>query len=496
MRTANRHLFKRIYQLFGIPYSIDQIPPIQDLFDVSDLFIRNDIRSMVVEMPISYSTPIPLPAITQHRNGDFAIIEQLDEAGLKLYLVQKKKRIDISYEAYQEQYIDKVLLLELIEEREIYNLNLKNFRHSFVELFFKSSASLIIIALLFILYLFHNSPALISIALLDLMCLILAFSSFLAQFKMQNNVYSRFCQKEESGQSICIENGVLSKWIPIRFSTLSVIYFFTGFLFILLTGDRYYLMYEWWLWLGIPVIIISLYKQLFEYKKACILCMWLIGFYLVKLILYFGLVGFYLNSYAIPEAIEFVIVIVNMAWILGLDRFLTLNKELKDAQFRNNSIWSKKESIEKHMEKRERIIPFSNDESGTSIVLISHLECKHCENALNELVRLQLLNPTNQLDVYISYPSSEQNDAMMKTVLTCFENGNLLKVLQVYNDWKRGKVTHYADGEFHEKVEERLLSNRQFFQSSRIDQFPLIVINNSVVPNYIEAYQVKMAFAK
>lgn len=492
-----KHLSEKLCHLLEIPFCLFGTESTKDLFDLSEILIRNDIRSMVVNMPLTNSTPIPLPAITKFKNEDFVIITSQQNSFIEIYAPEEKKYLRYTYPEFAAQFIPNILLIESLETKEVYESNHAKKKKSPLEILLNNSKLGIFSLFLLLILSFYKSIPMLAVGMLDLACFIISFAAFLERYNFHNNLFEKLCLiKNSTSESSCIQNGILSKYIPISFSTLGLLYFFLSLVLVLIYNGGLFIMYKWIILLGIPFILFSIYKQIFEYKKLCVLCLVLILLYIIKLIIYYFQIGLKINFETYPSLAELVLVALSIILIFMFEKYISMDKKMQKSNEEYNSIWSKRLLIERHLAESDLLKSLENNPSENTITLVAHLNCKYCLDTLDELVRLSLLNPEIDINLWVKYHQSDQNELMMKYLGEKLIQKDLLKVLDIFSDWKNGKFSNYKSRSFDNNVIELLNSNKKLFNNTSINQYPLIFKGSQLIPHYINAQNIKVAYAR
>lgn len=173
-----------------------------------------------------------------------------------------------------------------------------------------------------------------------------------------------------------------------------------------------------------------------------------------------------------------------------------MDKKMQKSNEEYNSIWSKRLLIERHLAESDLLKSLENNPSENTITLVAHLNCKYCLDTLDELVRLSLLNPEIDINLWVKYHQSDQNELMMKYLGEKLIQKDLLKVLDIFSDWKNGKFSNYKSRSFDNNVIELLNSNKKLFNNTSINQYPLIFKGSQLIPHYINAQNIKVAYAR
>lgn len=278
---------------------------------------------------------------------------------------------------------------------------------------------------------------------------LLLSGAYLLKEKGFNNLAFDYICRARKGTSACISgNNILN--LPLSFSEYGAIYFIFNLGALFLSGiagssGPFTWLYYGFVVLSIIMVCASLYIQLFQHKEICRLCMAIN----IVLILHGSLIlpNAALVSIDIPVNLGQAIVgVIALGVVSMFSANLSLKNDKNTLIAKNNQIWSNKIVIDRFLiDNNEILLPASSSLilgakiAKMELVLIMHLSCKYCEEALRQLVYLVMMNEEASLQLFIKCDETPYHRNMMRKFSAACDSNQTLTALDIFSAWNNGK---------------------------------------------------------
>jgi thiol-disulfide isomerase/thioredoxin len=136
-----------------------------------------------------------------------------------------------------------------------------------------------------------------------------------------------------------------------------------------------------------------------------------------------------------------------------------------------------------------------NNEGKILVVLIINITCEHCMDAFLQLGNLVLLNDEIRLQIFIDYEDTQINDKIMSQFLDACQLNSVKAAFKVYSEWKNGSCINDAVFQNETSFGTSCITNKIFFKKNNISSYPTILLNNKVVPSFINFAHIKVAYS-
>lgn len=493
-------------------FQLESHPDYPSLLAISDTLNFLNIQNAAIPLDASKIDLLPdrFIALLQDANSQFDSTSSLyyvEKSNIEFLIKHDKKIEKLSESSLADRWANVVLIAE-----ENSNSVLPSIRKFSLVL-----PWLIIITLVALTLNFKASFTVKLFLILPFVGVLLSTAALKDLLGIESSFVNDFCKITVT--SDC--NAVLSsnKWSIFKFlnfSDLSVIFFssqLVGFISYLTIGNisGFFLIYQFLLYLSIPIVLLSIYYQKFVAKIWCPICLSIISVTVLEV----GYIKFLLN----PQSeflwqslyLQLVIVIFIASIWLSIKPVLLELKNLKELQLKSNRFVRNYGLFRKNLLSGEKIeIPFNqiilgNVNSKTEITLITSPFCGYCKNAhfiFEEL--LQKFEGKFQLRIII-YPQlgvfTEKSAELYYNLTSIFYDNGENAFRKALTNWFENKdidrwLTAFKSTQMDEtKIKLTKEIQKKWLDTNGLNYTPTIFINGYKYPGLYERESLIYFFA-
>lgn len=435
---------------------------------------RVNIDSLVVEMKIENQSELIFPFIIKRNNVDeYVLVDSLSTKGLH------SSNDVVSFIEFEQSYSDQFMILEQkpYVEKNLTTLEtiIKEYDKVINPLFF------ILATLLLIMWIVSYT------SILPMLSFGLLLSWYYSSFESSNIKTSPFCI--ERGFFSCKKSKVYDIG-GASFSELGIVYFLGS---ILALGFGQYT-------LGYIIIALSasmfclyaFYIQVFSEKKLCVVCLAISC--VIFLNLGFG-AKFFIDNFQIFLTNEFFTFSSYILVFYVVVKYILKSNIYDYTKIRDfNSImseWSFVKSVSKvnNVKLNNSEIVIGNHNAKHLVKLVIHLGCKHCPEALREMINLVLIDDSYCLQLYIK-SDNESKDVMYynEILLRCKEK-KYAEVYSLFLKWKAGKSNKNQCFNNFNNLDQHL----RLLDDTAITHYPSLYYGNIQISNFPRFENIKVS---
>ncbi|PKB17078.1 vitamin K epoxide reductase family protein [Flavobacterium sp. 5] len=322
---------------------------------------------------------------------------------------------------------------------------------------------------------------------------------------LHNDSISKICNVTEktSCKEVLSSNGA-KVFKNISLSDISILYFSSLTLFFVLSSfvlnSTIYTIIGFF---SLPVILYSIYYQLFVIKKWCILCLGIDAILLLQLVVTSFNFSLKFNSTTIISFFSGLFIII-LLYYLGYqfkNRAVKINKnkniELEYHKLKNNYhvfntlLKNNKKIDEDHLNSLKTII-IGKIESPVTLFLVLSASCGHCHTAYEKAIKLMKKSPDQikiQLIFNINIENSENpSNLIYKQAFNYYWSGEVHKTISSLNDWHVERMDlekwKYKWESDHLEYSTKMIPNQyNWCLQNDIYYTPAIILNGHIMPN-------------
>lgn len=495
------HNVKKLFNYLGLSFEENLFIPITNIQNVSTLLKLHSVRNLIVNIPDISNNELIFPAIVFSKSGLLYIIENRLNNQFLLFNIASQKRRYYDIQDYLDKFSTTILLLE--------HEDIKNYISSKKDQSYKlTTGNLVsyVVTTLLIITLFlaiRDINLIIDITLfcLNLFGLLVACSYFLAGYGSINIFINRICNPNAK-ENLCFkgnrQKGVVRLDILattfFSFNTISILY--TYILYSNFAPTVYYFIFSI---ISLAVAMASIILQKIILLIWCRICLIINTVILIHFVVLLLKNIDYINEWHI-NVVNILFSMIILLSIFLYDKILLLKNKTFSLIAKENAIWTQKHLLNKllidnHGLNLNGVPPKVVGKYKNSVIihLLLNISCHFCEQAFQQMLELYKMNSRISLYIYVKYPVNDYNEKMMeKFVLT--NDSTPKQVFIAFLDWKKNKVIHSKriDKNY---AKSRMEVNKHFFLMNNVSNFPTIIINGKLVPEFVDFKHLKAAFS-
>ena len=342
---------------------------------------------------------------------------------------------------------------------------------------------------------------------LSVLGIYLSYETFNQSLGINKGLSSKFCSS--SPQTSCESVVKSNKWKifeTLSLSDTSLVFFVSQLILIILfsLNGSFEKLIDWsayFLWLALPLVLISVYYQKFVEKKWCPLCLGISAVLLIQTVLVYVVQSFYFSALDLTVlfAVSSVFILMSVAWHFIKNIFIKSNdykNQLSKAmRFKRNYNLFKEQLLKTEplqFPKNDYAIYYGNKEANCQITILTSPFCGHCKKA-HEILHDLHQKYSHKLAFHICYSIGVEGDspaiAAIKNLQQLFLNEGLDKYEQALklfynkdnymNDFVE-QTKHFQDNK---GVNELLKAQNEFANQQHLNFTPMIFINGYKFPD-------------
>lgn len=339
--------------------------------------------------------------------------------------------------------------------------------------------------------------------LFSILGILFSIVSLKKMFNINNKFLDKFCNFSTATDCERVIHSNKWKFLEfINFSDLSIIFFCSQFLGLLIFKDdynAYFSIQNILLLSALPILFISVYFQKFIEKKWCSICLFIITTILLEIcsLSFYKTLIFFISLQSII-LFGFVFLLVTVAWFFLKD-ILIKQKEFEEFHFKGNQFMRNynifKNTLLTSPTKTNSILSkgllLGNIAAPLKIVLVTSPFCKYCAETHIIIERILEKHP-EQVCFIISFNFNiKQDDKISKKiyqqlVATYYNHGQeiFMKVLHnLFEDNDENKLDNIVLEEKNElKINETLEEQFKWNQENEFYYTPILVVNQYIFP--------------
>lgn len=330
--------------------------------------------------------------------------------------------------------------------------------------------------------------------------LIISLTISIKESFADNDWLSNICKSKKIFNCDKVLNSRFSRIFNlVTLTDIATVYFiFTTSLFII--GYKSIYFYEIWLTLfflnslGIPVIVYSLYSQIFKTKAFCPFCLLIIGAYLAELLLLnikhyeFNFTIGYFISYELLISISIIVFYSFFKKMLLAIWRNKSNKELKILKWFTDipgliDLTIKQQKKISNDISEEYKLGIINSKAQVKLIVVINPKCPHCESMALELN--DIINKYRQLiSLEIRFNSHDQISIILTEILRKNKGFEAWNAYIFYIQKGEVALKHkYFTKENISKLSEEINQiHNNWCEDLDINSTPMVILNNKIVP--------------
>lgn len=338
----------------------------------------------------------------------------------------------------------------------------------------------------------------------------LAFETFKQSLGVNSGLTSKFCNA--TPQTSCESVVKSNKWKifeKISLSDISLMFFLSQLFLIALFSltdsfQRLINFSAYFMWLALPVSLLSLYYQKFVEKKWCPICLGIIGVLTIETIMVCALSSFKISALSIYSSviIAVTIILVSLGWYFIKEVLTKSNNQQnelsKSLRFKRNYQLFKDQLLKTEklvFPKNNQSIYFGSETSKCQIAVFTSPFCGHCKK-VHELLNELYQTYQDKIGIHILYSIDITRETPSVNVIKRLQQLFLKEGLQKYEEEVRNfynkenytyeffKNTDYLAEE--QEITELLKIQNTFANENQINFTPMIFINGYKFPDIYE----------
>lgn len=499
--------------------SLELHPAYPSLFSISDTLKKWKIDAMALTVEADKLSDLPLPFITQTKNGrnDFILVTSINGQNIGFKNNCRNERF-ISRQEFIEKWSNVVLLIESSKEsgdRNYSSLKKKEQRQK-LSIYF---SALFCLTLLIIFPLIVPSISWQYMLFLGIKLIGLIITSLLLWYEIDqsNPIFKQICSAGKKVNCSAILDSKHSKFLNwLSWSEIGFYYFSAGFLSLLLSvgnSDSFYLFAGLNL-LALPYILFSLFYQWRIVKQWCLLCLTVQGLLLLEFIVAFT--GYWKTNEIIynSDSLQIALFIAAACFFVSIFCWNIVKPAFKNAlhaqQYKReiNGIKQNTQIFNALLKEEKRInvsteglgIVIGNPQARNTIVKVCNPYCGPC--AIAHSVIDEILESNDDIKLQIVFMvTNDENDYRAKPVthlMALYEKNNPVLIREALDDWYGADKKDYAvfaakyflDGEL-PKQGEKLEAMNHWCNKMEISFTPTIFVNEYQLPNLYKIEDLK-----
>lgn len=170
----------------------------------------------------------------------------------------------------------------------------------------------------------------------------------------------------------------------------------------------------------------------------------------------------------------------------------------------NNQIWSNKKVIYNFLDKNNLneitsltpAIKIGNMLNPKDIIdIVLDRNCNYCYNTLEQMCCLVIQNPDVLLRVALNPIMTKYDYRILSLFYQYGQNNDILNFLLTFEIWKNGKIITSNENLCKINEQQLILDNYNYLMRLKHLYFPLIIINEKRVPEFVSAENIRVAFS-
>jgi uncharacterized membrane protein len=480
---------------FQLQYELH--PDYPSLLALSDTltFFKIDNAAFKISAEDLDNMPIEFLALTQKENEaeDFSFIKKVNDT----YFVNEKV---ISKSDFLKIFKNIVLIAEKSAYFEETTTN--KYQHWLIGL----------VMVLLAVPVFLNGFLQFSVVffILSVLGIYLSYETFNQSLGINKGLSSKFCSA--TPQTSCESVVKSNKWKifeTFSLSDVSLVFFVSQLILIILfsLNGSFEKLIDWsayFLWIALPLVLLSIYYQKFVEIKWCPLCLGISAVLLIQTLLVYVLNSLHFSSIdlSVLFAVSTVLFLTSVAWHF-IKNILTKSNDYKNQlskaiRFKRNYNLFKEQLLKTQplqFPKNDYAIYYGNKEANCQITILTSPFCGHCKK-VHEILHDLHQKYSHKLAFHICYSIGVEGDspaiAAIKNLQQLFLNDGLDKYEQALKSFynKDNYINNFVEQSKHfqnnKSVNELLKAQNEFANQQHLNFTPMIFINGYKFPDIYE----------
>jgi hypothetical protein len=346
--------------------------------------------------------------------------------------------------------------------------------------------------------------------ILSFLGIYLSIETFNQSIGVNKGITSKFCSA--SPQTSCESVVKSNKWKVFKFlsfSDVSIVFFVSQLLLIIgftITNNFFQLISftSNFIWLSIPMILVSIYFQKYVEKKWCPLCLAISTVLIIETLLVYSLVDLKIKTVELNSLFSIIAIfyIVAFSWFY-IKNLIIKNNEfkkqlIKAMRFKRNYNLFKEQllkSIPLNFPKNDSSIYYGNKEANCQITILTSPFCGYCKKT-HEIVNDLYIKYEHKIGFHIVYSADINEDTsnvkVIKNLQQLFKEEGLnsfkSELYQFYNieNYLSTFLNKTKEFEEKDKINEILILQNEFALINQLNFTPILFINGYKFPEIYE----------
>lgn len=453
---------------------------------ISDALDALHINNGVYQLPKEYINRLETPciAITTDNKSPFCIIEKIEEKHITI-TIPFDQHMNVSKQQFLQKWTGGVLISEIteatIQEKNYWLRNLAEWSRQYQLLLIGIAAISLI--------LFGNEGNTSNgmfYYLFTLYAGIFVSSSILYKETINSNFLHNFCH---FGEIIDCNKVLHSKGAQIkgvRLGELSLFYFSTLFLFVLIRPYDFYCICLICSTIAFGFTIYSVFYQLCRIKKGCIFCI------ITNLIVWNSCIALYLlkdhsiKALSIPS-IASIITISCICFIIVMHIRKLAEKNSEREQLKNRfegllqpKVFQALIALESQIENmpEHHIVLHNNAIGKNELLIITNPNCKACAKMDSQIQKISKEFPVSLL--LLNFPGDIKGIQVSQAIIAIYLKKGWEEAMQLLSLWY--DTQHINDIEYTDEVKDIWKEQQLYCLQQQINETPCAILDKHYIP--------------
>ncbi|MDF1694682.1 MAG: hypothetical protein P1U56_02570 [Saprospiraceae bacterium] len=484
MPIDTEKIVKKIYKIYNvdISYNAESGIRVESIIDLYKILVSHNVKCMIVEADLELVGDVT--AILIDDLGEYYISYKNGNT-VMLYSISTNKEVELNL-SLKNKFIPVKILVEDIDRTTLVSSNDFGTKYSFLpDNILKFSLAIIIILLLVCSY-FQGTLFLQIFAICSLLPILLFFRS--RNNDRSLNIINKICGEKDSCDDILESNiyGLDLKIMAVASSIFWCLYSLLCFPIANIAGIIIVVT-------SFFIVGLSLFFQLFIYKEFCRICLIIAAFTVIinTYVLYdIGIVDYaILNNLGILNVMFFMAMSYVFAFqIVSKENNEQKMKEYNIQQFYTWTNFGNVMNISSPMEQAD----LNETDDQISVKIFLNLGCKHCKELLLHMLNALNITDSMKLEVFVNFKETKKNNRYYAQLCKAIEERNFKDSYEIFSTWSEDKDILQNGNEFIIRKDVHFKNLKGISEFTR-GYFPVLIINNRLVPSYINPNFIKIA---